>query len=233
MARFEARSSCPAEKPVAHETTFQALYIQGRGELRRQLAEAVRTGRTYVTDRPGNDASAPPPATEEILISGRPAVPGDRALPGHWESDLILGRRNTSAIGTLVERATRYVMLLHLPHGRTAEQVRDALAATAPDLPAHLARSLGENSRGDERARVAFTVSTALPVYFCDPESPWLGGSNESTNGLLRQYFPKDADLAVHSREHLDAVGVQLNGRPRKTLGWETPAERLQKLLAT
>ncbi|OCC13970.1 Integrase core domain protein [Streptomyces sp. PTY087I2] len=145
---------------------------------------------------------------------------------------LIIGRDGTSAIGTLVERATRYVMLLHLPHGRTAEHVRDALVASVQTLPAHLKRSLTWDQGAEMAAHKSFTIATDIPVYFCDPASPWQRGSNANTNGLLRQYFPKGTNLLLHAPEHLAAVADQLNRRPRKTLGWETPAERLAKLLA-
>nr|BFD88554.1 hypothetical protein StreXyl84_79550 [Streptomyces sp. Xyl84] len=217
------------EMHVAHETIYQALYVQGRGELRRELAKALRTGR-----KPHRQAACRQPrfATPMVMISERPAEAEDRAVPGHWEGDLIIGKDGTSAIGTLVERATRYVMLLHLPQGRTAEHVRVALVETVQTLPSHLVRSLTWDQGSEMAAHGAFTVATDIPVYFCDPASPWQRGSNENTNGLLRQYFPKGTDLSVHDPEHLAAVADQLNRRPRKTLGWETPAERLHKLLA-
>ncbi|MFF2066978.1 IS30 family transposase [Streptomyces sp. NPDC058200] len=220
------------EMRVVHETVYQALYVQGRGELRRELAHALRTGRTRRKPRRLAQQRQPRFSTPMVMISERPAEADDRAVPGHWEGDLIIGKDGASAIGTLVERATRYVMLLHLPDGRSAEHVRDALVTTVKTLPPHLARSLTWDQGSEMASHGSFTVATDIPVYFCDPASPWQRGSNENTNGLLRQYFPKGTDLATHTRELLDAVAAQLNNRPRKTLGWETPAERLQKLLA-
>ncbi|MFE7261374.1 IS30 family transposase [Streptomyces sp. NPDC057592] len=221
-----------AEMHVVHETVYQALYVQGRGELRRELARALRTGRARRKPRRQAQQRQPRFSTPMVMISERPAEAEDRAVPGHWEGDLIIGKDGASAIGTLVERATRYVMLLHLPDGRSAEHVRDALTDTVQTLPAHLVRSLTWDQGAEMAAHGAFTIATDIPVYFCDPASPWQRGSNENTNGLLRQYFPKGTDLFVHTREHLDAVAAELNGRPRKTLGWGTPAERLHKLLA-
>ncbi|MEU4120633.1 IS30 family transposase [Kitasatospora sp. NPDC028055] len=220
------------EMHVVHETVYQALYVQGRGELRRELAGALRSGRTRRKPHRQANCRQPRFATPMVMISERPAEAEDRAVPGHWEGDLILGKDNASAIGTLVERATRYVMLLHLPNGRTAEHVRDALVETVKTLPAHLVRSLTWDQGSEMAAHGSFTVATGVPVYFCDPASPWQRGSNENTNGLLRQYFPKGTDLSVHGPEDLVHVAAELNGRPRKTLGWETPAERLHKLIA-
>ncbi|MGV9989638.1 IS30 family transposase [Streptomyces sp. NPDC003374] len=220
------------EMHVVHETVYQALYVQGRGELRRELTRALRTGRARRKPRRQAQQRQPRYATPMVMISERPAEAEDRAVPGHWEGDLIIGKDGKSAIGTLVERATRYVMLLHLPGDHGAESVRDALVTTVQTLPAHLRRSLTWDQGSEMGAHGSFTVATNIPVYFCDPASPWQRGSNENTNGLLRQYFPKSTDLSVHTREHLDAVAAELNGRPRKTLGWETPAERLHKLLA-
>ncbi|MDQ0940455.1 IS30 family transposase [Streptomyces sp. V1I1] len=220
------------EMHVVHETIYQALYVQGRGELRRELARALRSGRAR--RRPQRQAACRQPRFTHpmVMISERPAEAEDRAVPGHWEGDLIIGMDNRSAIGTLVERATRYVMLVHLPDGRSAAHMRDALVETVKTLPSHLTRSLTWDQGSEMAAHHAFSVATDIPVYFCDPASPWQRGSNENTNGLLRQYFPKGTDLSVHTREQLAAVAAELNGRPRKTLGWEPPAERLHKLLA-
>lgn len=219
------------EMHVTHETIYQALYVQARGGLRRELTQALRTGRA--TRRPHRQPGQRQPrfTAPMVMISDRPAEAADRAVPGHWEGDLIIGKDNASAIGTLVERATRYVLLVHLGRGRTAEHVRDALLATIATLPAHLKRSLTWDQGTEMALHHQFSAAADMPVYFCDPHSPWQRGSNENTNGLLRQYFPKGTDLAAHSPEHLAAVAAELNGRPRKTLGWDNPAERLAKLL--
>lgn len=221
-----------SELHVSHETIYQALYVQGRGALRRELAAALRTGRAVRRPRRQPGQRQPRFTTPMVMISERPAEAADRAVPGHWEGDLIIGKDNASAIGTLVERATRYVLLVHLGRGRSADRVRDALLATVATLPAHLKRSLTWDQGVEMALHHEFSTAADMPVYFCDPHSPWQRGSNENTNGLLRQYFPKGTDLAVHSPEHLAAVAAELNGRPRKTLGWDTPAERLAKLLA-
>ncbi|HEY9417432.1 MAG TPA: IS30 family transposase [Pseudonocardia sp.] len=221
------------EMQVSHETIYQALYVQGRGELRRELTSCLRTGRALRRPRaiPGErrgKRNIPP----EIMISQRPAEADDRAIPGHWEGDLIIGKNSGSAIGTLVERSTRFVMLLHLPADHSAEAVRDAMLATVQTLPAQLWRSLTWD-QGSEMARHAeITLAADLPIYFCDPHSPWQRGSNENTNGLLRQYFPKGTDLSRHTAEHLAAVAAELNERPRKTLGWTTPAQAMSQLLS-
>lgn len=221
------------EMHVTHETIYQALYVQGRGELRRELTRALRTGRAMRKPRRQAQQRQPRFSTPMVMISDRPAEAEDRAVPGHWEGDLIVGKDNGSAIGTLVERTTRYLLLVHLPHGRSTDLVRDALVDTVKTLPTHLKRSLTWDQGSEMGRHHEFTLATDIPVYFCNPASPWQRGSNENTNGLLRQYFPKGTDLSRHSREHLDTVAAELNSRPRKTLDWETPAERLAKLLAT
>jgi IS30 family transposase len=220
------------EMHVAHETIYQALYVQGRGELRRELATALRTGRARRIPRRQTQQRRPRFTDEMVMISQRPAEASDRAVPGHWEGDLIIGKDGNSAIGTLVERTTRYVMLVHLPGDRSAAAVRDALIDTVARLPTQLMRSLTWDQGTEMAAHRAFTIATNTPVYFCDPASPWQRGTNENTNGLLRQYFPKGTNLALHTPEHLDAVADQLNRRPRKTLDWDTPAERLATLIA-
>lgn len=215
---------------ISHETIYKSLYVQGRGELRKELAACLRTGRAQRVSRgrPGPSGSIP----DKVMISQRPAEVEDRAVPGHWEGDLIIGKDGKSAVGTLVERSTRYVMLLHLPNGRTAEQVRTAMTAKIVGLPAHLRRSLTWDQGVEMAQHVQFTVDTGVPVYFCDPRSPWQRGTNENTNGLLRQYMPKGTNLAVHSEADLDAFAHSLNTRPRKTLDWANPAEQIAQLVA-
>ena len=216
---------------ISHEAIYQALYIQGRGALRRELTACLRTGRALRKPRRRADGRRER-IKDKILISERPAEAEDRAVPGHWEGDLIVGEDSGSAIGTLVERSTRFVMLLHLPTDHGAEAVRDAIVAQINTLPAALRRSLTWD-QGIELARHAeITFAADLPVYFCDPHAPWQRGTNENTNGLLRQYFPKGSDLSVHDAAHLDLIAAKLNGRPRKTLGFKTPAEVLARLLS-
>ena len=222
---------------VSHETIYQELYVQGRGQLRRELTRCLRTGRALRRPHRIADQRGERRIPNMVMISQRPAEAADRAVPGHWEGDLIIGKDQASAIGTLVERATRFCLLLHLPPTptgatHTAEQVRDAMITTMRGLPAALRRSLTWD-QGIELARHAeITVAADLPVYFCDPHSPWQRGTNENTNGLLRQYFPKGSDLSVHPAEHLNAITDRLNGRPRKTLDFRTPAEALARLLS-
>jgi IS30 family transposase len=219
------------EMRVSHESIYQALFVQGRGGLRRELTACLRTGRTV--RRPQSRAVSARGIKDKVLISQRPAEIDDRAVPGHWEGDLIMGKANRSAIGTLVERQTRYVMLLHLPDGHSAEQVRNAMTAKIQQLPNHLRRSLTWDQGTEMAEHVQFSIDTGVQVYFCDPHSPWQRGSNENTNGLLRQYFPKGTDLSQHSPADLDAVAIQLNGRPRQTLDWMTPSERFAQTVAT
>jgi IS30 family transposase len=208
---------------ISHEAIYQTLYIQGRGSLRKELARYLRTGRTKRRAR--GRAELRGRIRDMVMISQRPAEAEDRAVPGHWEGDLILGKRGRSAVGTLVERYSRFLMLLHLPNGRRAEQVRDALAARIKTLPQQLRRSITWDQGREMAEHVQFTVDTGVKVYFCDPHSPWQRGSNENTNGLVRQYLPKSEDLQRYNQEHLDEIARQLNTRPRQTLNWKTPSE--------
>jgi IS30 family transposase len=219
---------------VSHETIYRALYVQGRGSLRKELTTCLRTGRAIRRPQRRVDGRSDPDRRipDKVMISQRPAEAADRAVPGHWEGDLILGRANRSAIGTLVERSTRFCMLLHLPGPTDAAAVRDAIVATIGTLPAFLRRSLTWDQGLEMRRHAEITVAADLPVYFCDPRSPWQRGSNENTNGLLRQYFPKGTDLSLHQPHDLAYVAAELNNRPRQTLGWRTPAETLAELLS-
>jgi IS30 family transposase len=215
---------------VSHETIYQSLFVQGRGELRRELHRCLRTGRAR--RRPRSRIETRGGISDKVMISERPAEVDDRAVPGHWEGDLLLGASNRSAVGTLVERSTRYLLLLHLPDGRTAEQVNEAMKRAIAALPDELCRTITWD-QGKEMSRHAqFTVDTGIPVYFCDPHSPWQRGSNENTNGLLRQYLPKGTDLSVQTADDLARIARSLNSRPRKTLGFMTPSEKLSELLA-
>jgi IS30 family transposase len=217
---------------VSHETIYQSLYVQGRGALRRELTACLRTGRAVRKPRRRADRRGSRQLPAELMISARPAEVADRAVPGHWEGDLIIGMNSASAVGTLVERSTRFVMLLHLPERHGAEAVRDAMATTITTLPDALRRTLTWD-QGPEMARHRdITLATGLDIYFCDPASPWQRGSNENTNGLLRQYFPKGTDLSVHDAQAITNVSDALNGRPRKTLNWKTPAEAMAELLS-
>jgi transposase, IS30 family len=231
---------------VSHEAIYQSLYVQGRGALTRELTACLRTGRALRVPRARARGRGKSFVTEEVMISQRPAEVEDRAVPGHWEGDLIIGL-DSSAIGTLVERSSRFTMLLHLPPidgrdgprvnngpaltGHGAEAVRDAIADAITTLPAQLWRSLTWDQGTEMAQHATLRIDTGLAVYFCDPRSPWQRGSNENTNGLLRQYFPKGTDLARHSADDLAAVAIALNTRPRKTLGWRTPAEALDEYL--
>ena len=232
---------------ISHEAIYQALYVQGRGALKRELVACLRTGRALRVPRARTRARGKKFVCSEVMISQRPAEAADRAVPGHWEGDLILGLES-SAIGTLVERTTRYTMLLHLPRmeshgdqprvkngraltGHGAEAVRDAIAASIITLPEQLRRSLTWDQGAEMAQHAQLRIDTGLQVYFCDPQSPWQRGSNENTNGLLRQYFPRGTDLSRHSGDDVAAVAAALNSRPRKTLDWKTPAEKLNEYL--
>jgi len=220
-----------AEMQVSHETIYQSIYVQGRGALRRELAICLRTGRAM--RRPHRTSQERRGRIPNMInISERPAEVEDRAVKGHWETDLVLGKNGRSAIGTLVERTTRYLILLHLPNGHKAEEVEKAIIAATKRLPQTMWKSL-TCDQGNEMANHAkISVATNLEIYFCDPASPWQRGSNENTNGLLRQYFPKGTDLSVHSAEHLEFVSAEMNERPRKTLNWLEPREVLAQLLS-
>jgi transposase, IS30 family len=234
---------------ISHEAIYQALYVQGRGTLRRELAACLRTGRALRVPRARAGKRNKSFVSPEIMISERPAEVADRAVPGHWEGDLIVGA-GSSAIGTLVERATRFTMLLHLPRlakygdgprdnsgpalsGHGAEAVRDAITRTIITLPEELRRSLTWDQGAEMAQHSRLKIDAGIQVYFCDPRSPWQRGTNENTNGLLRQYFPKGTDLSIHSADEISAVAAALNARPRKTLGWKTPAETLDQLLSS
>jgi len=219
------------EMRVSHETIYMSLFIQGRGALRQELHKALRTGRAIRRPTGSRQPDGRGILRDMVLISERPAEVKDRAVPGHWEGDLIFGKRMT-AIGTLVERSTRYVMLFALPDGHSADKVRKAMAKQIRRLPSELRRSLTLDQGREFAEHVAFSVDTGVQVYFCDPKSPWQRGSNENTNGLLRQYFPRNTDLSVHSQAYLNAVSRQLNGRPRQTLGWKPPSKALAEAVA-
>jgi IS30 family transposase len=216
---------------ISHETIYQSLFVQGRGALRKELTAHLRRGRSKRQHRSKVKNEQRGKLRGMVNISQRPPEADDRAVPGHWEGDLVLGAHGLSAVGTLVERATRYVMLVHLPKGRTAECVREALTKKIKALPRELRRSLTWDQGRELAEHAEFTIETGVKVFFCDPHSPWQRGSNENTNGLLRQYFPKGVDLSQFSEAHLDKVARELNGRPRQTLNWRTPAEKLNELL--
>jgi IS30 family transposase len=216
---------------VSHETIYQSIYVQGRGALRRELAVCLRTGRALRKPR-RKDGERRGRIPGMVMISERPAEVGDRAVPGHWEGDLIIGAGNKSAIGTLVERSSRFVLLLHLPGGYGPDRVAAAMTEAMSGLPQAIRRSLTWDQGQEMTGHAQIAVDTGLDIYFCDPHSPWQRGSNENTNGLLRQYFPKSTDLSVHGRARLEEVAAQLNSRPRQTLGWKTPAQALDQFLA-
>lgn len=215
---------------VSHETIYQSLYVQGRGGLRKELTQALRSGRARRRSQ-GRGPSQVGRMRHMVNISERPPSVEDRAIPGHWEGDLIIGKDGGSQIGTLVERTTRYVLLLRLPIDRKAETVRKAIAAKIRYLPRELKLSLTWDQGHEMAEHQLLHLATRMDIYFCDPHSPWQRGSNENTNGLLRQYFPKGTDLSVHSTRKLNKVARELNGRPRETLGWMTPAEKFAQLL--
>jgi len=214
---------------VSHETIYKSLFVQGRGELRRELAACLRTGRA--ARRPQGRLETRGRIPNMVLISERPAEIQDRAVPGHWEGDLIIGEDGRSQVGTLVERSTGYLLLLHLPNTRTAEEVRDAMTAKIATLPRTLVRSITWDQGKEMAGHAAFTITTGVPVYFCDPHSPWQRGSNENTNGLLRQYLPKGTDLSAHTEADLDEIARSLNTRPRKRFAWKTPGYQLDQLI--
>jgi IS30 family transposase len=218
------------EMQVSHETIYLTLFIHARGGLKRELTQHLRTRRANRRPKGTKPPSGKGQIVDPVMISERPAEVEDRAVPGHWEGDLLMGKRQT-AIGTLVERRSRYVMLFALPDGHSADAVRVALAATVQQLPEHLWESLTWDQGKEMAQHSQFTIDTGVQVYFCDPKSPWQRGSNENTNGLLRQYFPKGTDMAALTQQDLDEAAHQLNGRPRQTLGWMTPSQKLAEAL--
>jgi len=217
---------------VSPETIYRTLYVQARGALRKELTSCLRSGRAQRRPRLRLERSGAGRLRDVVLISDRPAEVEDRAVPGHWEGDLLIGREARSAIGVLVERSSRYVMLVHLPQGRTAEEVRSALTRQVLKLPAQLRRTLTWDQGKEMAEHVRFSMDTDMQVYFCNPHSPWQRGSGENTNGLLRQYFPSTQDFRQHSAAHLNAVARQLNNRPRHTLGWMKPSEVFSRTVA-
>lgn len=230
-ARLRVDFADDLELRVSHETIYRELYVQGRGALRRDLHQRLRTGRAVRKPRrqTGQRRGKIPNMT---MIADRPPEVADRAVPGHWEGDLIVGAQSKSAIGTLVERATSFTMLLHLPDSHGADQVQQAMVEAMARLPESLRKTLTWDQGSEMANHVQIAEATDLDIYFCDPHSPWQRATNENTNGLLRQYFPKGADLSVFAADYLDHVAAKLNNRPRKRLDWQTPAEALDQLLS-
>ena len=229
-ARLRLEHPDDPDMHVSHETIYQSLYVQGRGELRRELARCLRHGHTQRKSQGHVETRGR--IKDMVMISERPPEVEDRAVPGHWEGDLVMGAGGRSAVGTLVERTTRFLLLLHLPDGKGAVEVEAAMRRAIATLPDELTKSITWD-QGKEMARHAeFSIATKIPVYFCDPHSPWQRGSNENTNGLLRQYLPKGTDLSKQSAADLERIQRSLNGRPRETLGFMTPSERLAELIA-
>lgn len=229
-ARLKREHPGEPEMQVSHETIYKALYIQSRGELRRQLTANLRFKRTGRKPR-GAGLGRRGQIKDMVPIAERPPEVEDRAVPGHWEGDLLVGAYNRSFVATLVERKTRYVMLARLGSDGTTENVIEALKERIRGLPAHLVSSLTWDQGKELAAHSRFSAETGVDVYFCDPHSPWQRGSNENTNGLLRQYLPKGTDLSSKTQAELDEIAASLNGRPRKTLSWMTPAEKMEELL--
>ena len=228
-ARLRREYPCDPQMRISHETIYRSLYVQARGELRRQLTAKLRTGRQ--TRRSRGRVETRGRIVDMVPIAQRPPEADDRRVPGHWEGDLLVGKHGRSFVATLVERQTRYLLLARLGGDRSSEHVTDALTIRIADLPAHLLRSLTWDQGKELSAHSRLSQATGIEIFFCDPHSPWQRGSNENTNGLLRQYLPKGTDLAIQSQADLDAIAAELNGRPRETLAWMTPAERMAELL--
>ena len=218
------------EMRVSHETIYLSLFVQSRGALRKELTRYLRSRHTTRRPRGHSVMNGQGQLRATLNIRERPAEANDRAVPGHWEGDLLMGKR-MRAMATLVERKSRFVMLIALPHGHAADIVADALAAKITELPEQLRRSLTWDQGKEMADHARFSITTGVPVYFCDPRSPWQRGSNENTNGLLRQYFPKRSEIAHYTQADLDAVASELNGRPRQTLGWRSPSQALDEAL--